>query len=172
MNRFLIPLFLLLSIVFLLSVQCTIAARWNLWGVHLELLPAVLLYAAFSVNLPMALILSSIAAVMYDSYSGGRLGASLIPYIISTTLFCFVRPVFFRNRVTTQFLCGIIFGFLTLLFQWMLSGKFFVGFHFVIHKLFHLAFFTGLLSIFYFATLDFICRMMGMIPGRFEEYDL
>jgi hypothetical protein len=171
MNRFLIPFFLFVSIIVLLAVQCTIAPAWTLWGVHLELLPALLLYAAFSVNLPTALILGSLAAVMYDSYSGGHLGASLIPYILSISIFCALRPIFFRNRITTQFLCGIVFGFITLLFQWALSGKVSVGVHRVLPKILHLALFSGLLAIVYFAILDLFSRLMGLIPGRFNDYD-
>jgi hypothetical protein len=171
MNRLLIPFFLMVLIVFLLSIQCTIASRWLIWGVHLELLPALLLYAAFSVSLPTALVIASLAAVMYDSYSGGRLGASLIPYILATATFCFVRPIFFRNRVTTQFLCGFVFGFVTLLFQWALSGKFFIGIQHVFAKIIHLAVFTGILSIIYFCILDLFSRFLGMVPGRFEDYD-
>jgi len=155
-----------------LSIQCTLAGRWPIWGVHLELLPPLLLYAAFSVNLPTALILGSLSAVMYDSYSGGKLGASLLPYIVSTSIFCALRPIFFRNRITTQFLCGLVFGFITLLFQWALSGKFFIGIHQVLPKIVNLSLFTGILSILYFTILDALSRLMGLIPGRFEDYDV
>ena len=172
MNRFLIPFLLVISIIVLLSVQCTLTCQWEMWGVHLELLPALLLYAAFSVNLPTTLILATWGAVMYDSYSGGRLGASLIPYIVSASIFCALRPIFFRNRITTQFLCGFIFGFLTLFIQWVLSGKFMIGIRFVLPKIIHLAVFTAMLSVLYFTVLDALSRRMGLIPGRFDDHNV
>jgi len=170
MNRLIIPFLLVLGIIFLLTIQCTLAHRWLLWDVSLELLPALLLYAAFTVNLPTALLLGLFAAVMYDSFSAGRFGASMIPYIVATSSFCAVRPIFFRNRITTQFVSGCVFGFIALFLQWTLCGKFMVGWEHIFPKLLRLSFFSGVLAIVYFGLIDFFCRFMGLDPGRFEEY--
>lgn len=171
MNRFFIPLLLLLNTILLLLLQCTCTWRWPVWDVRLELLPALLLYAAFTVNLSSALILALVAAGMYDSFSGGHFGASMLPYVLSTALFCGVRPIFFRNRITTQFLAGCVFGFGALFLQWAFAGKFMVGLEHVLPRLGRLAVLTGFLAILYFTALDLFCRLVGVDPGRFTEED-
>ncbi len=169
MNRVLIPIILMLGIIFLLMIQCTVIDRWYPWGVRLELLPALLLYASFTVNLPSALLLGLLAGVMYDSFSAGHFGGSLFPYVASITLFCMVRPIFFRNQFTTQFLSGIVFGFMALSLQFLLSGKFMVGWEYAFPKILRLALVTGVLSVFYFAFFDVLARMIGLDPGRIED---
>lgn len=169
MKRFVIPFLLVVGLVLLLSAQCTLTYRWRFWGVVLELLPALLLYASFTVNLPTALLLGILAAIMYDSFSVGNFGSSMVPYIVSTALFCAIRPVFFRNRITTQFVSGILFGFTASFLQWALGGKWSVGLTIVLPKLAHLSLLCGILAVIYFTFLDMLCRMMGLNPGRFEE---
>ena len=169
MARFFIPLLLLLSTILLLLVQCTCTWRWPIWGVRLELLPALLLYAAFTLNLSAALIVALVAAIMYDSFSGGHFGASMLPYVLSTALFCGVRPIFFRNSIITRFLAGLALGFIALFLQWAFAGKFAIGLEHVLPRLGHLAVLTGFLAIIYFTGLDLFCRLVGVDPGRFEE---
>jgi cell shape-determining protein MreD len=170
LNRLLTPLLLIFGIILLLPVQCTFAYRWTPGGVHLELIPALLLYAAFTVNVPTALLLAVVASIMYDSYSAGPFGSSVIPYILTVSLFCAVRPIFFRNRITTQFASGFVFCFIAVTLQWVLSGKFGVGFQAIVPKITNLALLTGALAIVYFRILDFFCHFMGLNPGRFEEH--
>ncbi|MBI4025514.1 MAG: hypothetical protein HY360_11075 [Verrucomicrobia bacterium] len=171
MHRPIIPFLLVVGIILLLSLQCTLTHRWDVWGVEVrpELLPALLVYAAFTVNLPTALLLGFFAAVMYDSFSGGNFGASMIPYMASISIFCAVRPVFFRNRITTQFLSGFVFGFLALLLQWAFCGKFPVHWAEVFRKVTRLAVCSGFLAVIYFTVLDIFFRLMGLNPGRFED---
>ncbi len=169
MNRFLLPLSLLLAVLLLLLAQCTWGYRWSLGGVHVELLPPLLFYAAFTVSLPTALLLALLAATMYDSFSGGYFGASMLPYVLSTALFCGIRPIFFRNRISTQFFSGFVFGFIALFLQWTLCGKFIVGIAHVVPKITCLALLMGILAVIYFAVLDLFCSLMGVIPRRGEE---
>ncbi len=135
----------------------------------MELLPPLLLYAAFTVNPQTAILLGSLAAVLYDSFSGVNFGASLAPYAVSVFLFCAVRPIFFRNQITTQFISGCIFGFMALSFQWVLSGKFMVGWESIWPKVLRLSLLSGILAVLYFIILDRLHRWMGLDPGRFEE---
>ena len=162
MNRFLIPLILMLMVVLLLSFQCTITWRWLIWDVRLELLPALLLYAAFSLNLSSAIILGIIAAAMYDSFSSGYFAASLIPYFIAITLFSALRPIFFRDRVTTQLMSGFIFAWIALSLQWILSGKFSIGWANAVPKIFRLSVLSGVLAIVYFFILDRAFRLIDL----------
>jgi len=169
MNRVLLPIILIVGIIFLLMMQCTVLDRWSPWGVRLELLPALLLYAAFTVSLPSALLLGLLAGVMYDAFSAGHFGGSMFPYVLSIAIFCLVRPIFFRNQFTTQFLSGIVFGFIALSLQFVLSGKFLVGWGHVFPKILRLSLITGILSIFYFGFFDLTARMIGLDPGRLED---
>lgn len=169
MNRFLIPLILLLVVILLLSVQCTITWHWPIWDIRLELLPALLLYAAFSLSLSSAIILGLISAAMYDSFSSGLFAASLVPYFVAITIFSALRPIFFRDRITTQFMSGFAFAWIVLSLQWVLSGKFFIGWTYVVSKLFHLSVFSGVLSIIYFFVLDRLFRLIDLDPSRLEN---
>jgi hypothetical protein len=169
MNRFLIPLILMLMVVLLLSFQCTITWRWPIWDVRMELLPALLLYAAFSLNLSSAIILGIVSAGMYDSFSGGYFAASLIPYFVAITIFSALRPIFFRDRMTTQLMSGFVFAWIVLSLQWILSGKFSIGWAHAVPKIFRLAVLSGILSVVYFFILDRVFRLIDLEPGRFEN---
>ncbi len=169
MNRLVFPVLLVVTLVALISAQCTFMYSCLLWGVRLELLPPLLLYAAFTVNLPMSLLFAMLAATLYDSFSGGRFGASMIPYVAAAGLCCTLRPVFFRNRITTQWFCGLVFGWLVLALQWALSGKALATWSIVFPKLGRLALFCSVLAIGYFTVLDFIARGLGQEPGRFDQ---
>ena len=169
MNRIVIPLMLVVGIILLFVIQCALIHRWYFWGVRLELLPALLLYVAFTVNLPTSLLLALLSAMMYDTFSGGNFGSSIIPYIAGIFLFCAIRPIFFRNRITTQFVSGFVLGFIVLLLQWMLCGKWVIAWEYVWPKLIRLSLISGVLAVAYFIVLDAICRFMGFDPGRLEE---
>ncbi len=169
MNRVVIPTVLIAGIILLISLQCTLTHRWLVWGVHMELLPPLLVYAAFTVNLPSSLLLGAFAAVMYDSFSAGPMGASLIPYLVGVSLFCGVRPIFFRNRISTQFFSGFVLGFIALFLQWVFCGKFLAGGAHIVPKLLHLSLMCAVLAVFYFLFLDLLFRGLGLNPGRFED---
>ena len=168
-RQLIIPLVLVLATVALLVCQCTVAHIWRPWGLRLEFLPALLLYAAFTLGMPTAILLSVAAALMYDTFSAGPFGGSLIPFIAVTAMFCALRPVFFRNRISTQFVSGFVFALLALPVQWLLGGKFMVSWNVVFPKLMHLSIFCGVLAILYFTIFDFFFRLVGLNPGRFED---
>lgn len=170
MNRLLIPFSLVAAAIVLVTVQCTLTWRWAPWGVRLELLPPLLVYMAFTVNLPTAFFLGAFSAVLYDSLSAGYMGASVIPYLVTVTLFCALRPIFFRNRLSTRFMSGLVGGFLALSLQWVFCGKVTsIPVSAVLPKVFRLAVLSGLLSVAYFFLLDVAFRSAGLTPGRFEE---
>ncbi|MCC7518741.1 MAG: hypothetical protein IT578_06110 [Verrucomicrobiae bacterium] len=170
MNRLLIPFSLVAVAILLVALQCTVTWRWSPWGVRLELLPPLLVYMAFTVNLPTAFFLGAFSALLYDSLSAGAMGASVIPYLVNVTLFSALRPIFFRSRLSTRFFNGVIAGFFTLLLQWLFSGKAVaVPFGAVLPKILRLATLCGLLSVAYFLVLDAAFRASGLNPGRFEE---
>lgn len=170
MNRLLIPFALVVGAIFLVTLQCTVTWRWAPWGVRLELLPPLLVYMAFTVNLPTAFFLGAFCAVLYDSLSAGYMGASVIPYLVTLTLFSALRPVFFRNRISTRFLSGLVAGFLALLLQWVFCGKVTsIPVAAVLPKVLRLSVLCGLLSVAYFFAFDLVFRSLGLDPGRFEE---
>lgn len=171
MHRLVIPTILVFTIIVLVSLQCTLTVRWMVWGVHLELLPPLLLYAAFSTRFSTALPLSLFASVVYDAVSAGPMGGSAIPYLAGTALFCAARPIFFRNRVSTRFISGFVLAFATLFLQWIFCGKFSSGLHHVMLHILHLSVFCAILAVFYFAVLDRVCRLAGTEPGRPETSD-
>lgn len=170
MNRLLMPFSLVAGVILLVTLQCTIVWRWTPWGVHLELLPPLLIYMAFTVNLPTAFFLGAFAAALYDAFSAAPMGASVIPYLTGVMLFSALRPIFFRNRLSTRFLSGLVGGFLILFLQWIFSGKVtFVPLSAILPKIARLSALCGVLSVAYFAVLDAIFRASGLDPGRFEE---
>jgi len=169
MNHLVFPVLLVMALIALISAQCTFMYPLSVWGLRLELLPPLILYAAFTVNLQMSLLFALLAAALYDSFSGCRFGASLIPYVTVAALGCTLRPVFFRNRVTTQFISGLVFCWLAIAIQWALSGKALVSWHIIFPKLARLSLFCGVLAVCYFTVLDFIARSLGQEPGRFDQ---
>lgn len=169
MKQSLIPLLIVVAMVTLFSIQCTLSHRWLLDGMHVELLPALLLYASFTVNLRVGLLLALLAAALYDSFSGGPFGASMIPYAATVALFCALRPIFFRNRVTTQIITGFVFSWIVIFLQWGLSGKALLTWHTAFPKILRLALVGSVLAVFYFAILDAIGRGLGQEPGRFGD---
>ena len=169
MNRLVFPVLLVVALIALISAQCTFMHSWSVYGVRMELLPPLLLYASFTVNLPLSLIFALFAAALYDSFSGLRFGASIIPYGMVAMLYCMLRPVFFRNRITTQWISGCVFGWIALSLQWLLSGKALVSWKIVFPKLLCLSLCCGALAVCYFTVLDLIARGLGQEPGRFDE---
>ncbi|MDD2709204.1 MAG: hypothetical protein PHV34_14550 [Verrucomicrobiae bacterium] len=169
MSRSIIPILVVIMLVALISAQCTITHRWPIGEVRIELIPPLLLYMAFTLNLPISLLLGLLAATLYDSFSGGPFGASLVPYIASVSLFCAVRPIFFRNRITTQLITGFLSAWITLILQWILSGKAMYSWHNVFPKLLRLSLLCSVLAVIYFTVLDAMARGMGQEPGRFNE---
>ena len=170
MSRLLIPFSLVAGVILLVTLQCTVVWRWAPWGVHLEMLPPLLVYMAFTVNLPTAFFLGAFAAALYGAFSAAPMGASVIPYLAGVMLFSALRPVFFRGRISTRFMSGLVGGFLILLLQWVFSGKvILVPWGAVLPKILRLSALCGVLSVAYFSVLDAIFRASGLDPGRFEE---
>jgi cell shape-determining protein MreD len=169
MRQSLTPLLIVIAMIALFAAQCTLTHRWLVNDVRMELLPSLLLYAAFTVNLPIGILLSLVAATLYDSFSAGPFGGSMIPYAATVALFCALRPIFFRNRISTQIITGFVFSWIVLFLQWGLSGKALLTWHTILPKLLRLSLVSSALAVFYFAIMDTFVKGLGQEPGRFNE---
>ena len=110
---------LLLAILFLLIAQTTFLCRYPVFGVRLELVPPLILYIALTTNFPTTIAACVFASLLYDMQCPIRLGASLLPYVLSGGVFCMLRPMLYRNSWLTRFISGGTICMMILLFQWI-----------------------------------------------------
>lgn len=165
--------FLLLAFMLLLFIlQTTVLYRFPIYGVRLELLPPMILFFALTTNFSMTVAACVFAAMMYDTLCPGRLGISLLPYVIGGGIFSMIRPMLYRNSWLTRFVSGLTICMIILFCQWLAyraGGLADLPFWFVMKTLFKLSIFGGFLAIAYFALIDLAARLLDLLPPQEGE---
>jgi len=172
--RYEIPfrILLLASIVLLFILQTTIFYRYPISGVRIELLPPLILFIALTTNFPMTVGACLFASLLYDTYSPGRLGLSLLPYVIGGGVFSAIRPMLYRNSWLTRFVSGLTITMLILFGQWVAyraSGLADLPFWDVMKTITKLSIIGGFLAILYFIVIDLFARSLDLLPPQEGE---
>jgi hypothetical protein len=110
---------LLIGIVLVFTLQTTVFSRFPIFGVRLELVPPLILFIALTTNFSMTVASCLFASLLYDTYASGRLGLSLLPYVIGGGVFSAIRPMLYRNSWLTRFVSGWTICMVILFGQWV-----------------------------------------------------
>lgn len=165
--------FMLLAIMVLLFIlQTTFFYRYPIYGVRIELLPPLILFVALTTNFSMTVASCILAALLYDTLSPGRLGISLLPYVIGGGIFSVIRPMLYRNSWLTRFVSGWTICMLILFAQWVAyraSGLADLPFWYVMKTIFKLSVIGGFVAILYFVLFDLGARMLDLLPPQEGE---
>ena len=165
--------FLLLAYMLLLFIlQTTVLYRYPVYGVRLELLPPLILFIALTTNFSMTVAACIFASLLYDTLCPGRLGISLLPYVIGGGIFSVIRPMLYRNSWLTRFVSGWTICIIILFGQWIAyqaSGLADLPFWHVMKTIFKLSVFGGFLAILYFVLIDLAARMLELLPPQEGE---
>jgi hypothetical protein len=163
---------LLAGLLFLFILQTTFFYRYPIYGVRLELLPPMILFIALTTNFSMTVGACLFASILYDTYSPGRLGLSLLPYVIGGGIFSAIRPMLYRNSWLTRFVSGWSICMMILLGQWIAyraSGSANIPFWEVMNTTLKLSVFGGFLAVIYFIVIDLFARTLDLLPPQEGE---
>lgn len=114
------PFLLLLAAFACVALQSSLANLWTWSGARVELMPALVAYAAVSTRWPLALWLAVAGGVFQDALSANRLGVSAVA--LSSVALAFYPPRRFvmREQLAVQFVVGGAASLLFSLLQWLL----------------------------------------------------
>ena len=82
----------------------------NLLGAQIDLLPALMVYAALTHGLTTIVLLAVCGGLWFDSLSLNPLGASVLPLLLIGLLIYRSRDLLVRDRVYAQFILGVMAG--------------------------------------------------------------
>ena len=101
---------ILILIAALLAVflQGTFGGVRGLLGAQVDLLPALMVYAALTSGPVMMMTLAVFAGLMFDTLSVNPLGVSVLPLLILGFLLQLRRDLLLREQVYAQFVLGLI----------------------------------------------------------------
>ena len=116
-------LFLLASFVVVVA-QCTLANLVTWGGARLELMPALVAYAAMSTRWPLALALALVGGVFLDALSANRLGISSVALVTVAFIGSRGQRLVLRDHWSAQMLVG---GLASLLASLVLCSSLAVG---------------------------------------------
>lgn len=97
----------------------------HLLGAQLDLLPALMVYAALNAGLVTVMSFALFAGLLFDSLSANPLGTTVLPLLIIGVLIQFRRDLILRDQIFAQATIGLIASALApvLSVLMLLSGK-------------------------------------------------
>jgi hypothetical protein len=106
MNAF--HLFTLLLAAFVaVYLEATFTLPRRLLGAQVDLLPALMVYAALYLELPAVTLLAVLGGVWFDAFSANPLGLSILPLFVVGLGLQQVRGLILREQRHTQLLLGL-----------------------------------------------------------------
>jgi rod shape-determining protein MreD len=75
-------------------------------GAQVDLLPALMVYAALNTSLHVVVLLAIAGGLMFDSLSANPLGVSILPYFTVGFLIVLRRDLILRDQLFAQFVLG------------------------------------------------------------------
>lgn len=106
MNPF--PTILVLALGFLaIAAEATLTAPRDLLGAQIDLLPALMVYAALNTGLPTVAALAVFGGMGYDTLSANPLGISILPLFLVGWAANFRRDLILRDLAFAQFVLGL-----------------------------------------------------------------
>ncbi len=82
----------------------------NLLGAQIDLLPALMVYAALTHGFATIVLLAACGGLWFDSLSLNPLGASVLPLLLIGLLLYHYRDLLMREHVSAQIILGVMAG--------------------------------------------------------------
>jgi cell shape-determining protein MreD len=79
----------------------------NLLGAQIDLLPALVVYAALSAGIATVTLLATLGGLWFDSLSANPLGITVLPLLVIGLLLHSRREVILREQLYAQFVLGL-----------------------------------------------------------------
>jgi cell shape-determining protein MreD len=100
---------ILILLVAFLAVFCESAFSGvrNLLGAQIDLLPALMVYAALSAGLPTVTLLAALGGLFFDSLSANPLGITVMPLFVTGFLISTQRELILRDQLFAQSVLGL-----------------------------------------------------------------
>jgi len=98
----------LLLLAFLaVFVECHVRFLRNLLGVQIDLLPALIAYAALTMSLLPLVLVAALGGLWFDSLSSNPPGLSVLPLLVTGVLIHSYRSLILREEFYPRFLLGL-----------------------------------------------------------------
>jgi rod shape-determining protein MreD len=105
------PTMFVLAAAFLaVFLESSIGLLRNLLGVQVDLLPALMVYAALTLGFASIVLLAVCGGLWFDSLSLNPLGASVLPLLLIGVLIYRSRDLLMREHTTAQATLGAVAG--------------------------------------------------------------
>jgi rod shape-determining protein MreD len=101
--------FLIAAAAVAMGIQCSLAPVFNIGGAKLDLMPAIVLYAALTGSWQQTMGAAVVAAFLLDTPSFARLGLSVPPLIIVGLAVNHFQKLLYRDHLIVQ--CGFAAAF-------------------------------------------------------------
>lgn len=106
---FVLPnILILLAAVLMVFFQGTSNGVRHLLGAQVDLLPALMVYAALTSGPVMMMTLAVFGGLMFDTLSVNPLGVSVLPLLLIGFLLQLRRDLLLRDQVYAQFVLGLV----------------------------------------------------------------
>jgi rod shape-determining protein MreD len=112
--------FLFLAVVLAMTLQCTLAAVVNLSGARLDLMPAVVVFAALFASWPRALFTAVAGGLLLDLLSFQPLGLSIAPFAVAAMVVNHFQRVLYRDNILLQIALGGATSLAGSVWSWLL----------------------------------------------------
>ncbi|MGD0058376.1 MAG: rod shape-determining protein MreD [Verrucomicrobiia bacterium] len=96
------------GILIAVALQARMPTLWWLGGVHVELLPALVVYAALTMHRRRALVLALVAGLTQDALSAAPFGISALAYGIAAIVTTSLREALDRDLPWMQWSAGAL----------------------------------------------------------------
>lgn len=112
--------FLFAAVVAATAVQCALAAVVTVAGVKLDLMPAVVVFAALFSSWNRALFAAAACGLLLDALSFQALGLSVAPFAVAAAVINHFQRVLYRDNIVLQLALGGATSFAVSLWTWLL----------------------------------------------------
>ncbi len=133
------------------ALQARLPMLWWLGGMRVELLPALVVYAALTMHRRRALALALIAGLTHDALSAAPFGISALAYGISAIVATSLRDALDRDLPWMQWSAGALASIIASIITFFATGLSFGN----LFKMFVVASVAGMATVALFFVLDY-----------------
>jgi rod shape-determining protein MreD len=139
------------------ALQAHMPTFWWLGGVHVELLPALVVYAALTMHRRRALVLALVAGLTQDALSAAPFGISALAYGISAIVVTSLREALDRDLPWMQWSAGALTSLIASVIAFFAMGLSFGN----VIKMLVVASMAGMATVVLFFILDYTRMAWG-----------
>jgi cell shape-determining protein MreD len=99
---------LLLVAILAIFCEAVLPGFRRVLGAQVDLLPALMVYAALNMGLKVVVLVSVVGGLMFDSLSANRLGVSILPLFFVGLTILMRRDLILRDQWFAQFVLGAV----------------------------------------------------------------